>query len=59
MVCLLAWMAVAVQAQTTDAFSDVLPVTDPVVKRSLNGEWQLKVVEGITEDPIYWTSIQR
>ena len=50
MVCLLAWMAVAVQAQTTDAFSDVLPVTDPVVKRSLNGEWQLKVVKGIPED---------
>jgi len=28
---------------------DVWPVTDPAVKKSLNGEWQLKVIEGIDD----------
>ena len=35
-------------AQVTDAFHGILPVTDPTMKRSLNGEWKLKVIEGIT-----------
>ena len=38
-------------AQVRDAFSGILPVTDPQMMLSLNGEWQLKVVEGITDDP--------
>lgn len=33
-----------------DAFQGILPVTDPAMRRSLNGRWQLKVVEGITAD---------
>ena len=33
-----------------DAFHGILPVTDPAMKRSLNGEWSLKVVDGISED---------
>ena len=34
-------------AQVTDAFKGVWPVTDKAVMRSLNGEWQLKVIKGI------------
>ena len=29
------------KAQVNDAFQGVLPVTDPMMKKSLNGEWQL------------------
>ena len=36
-------------AQVNDAFQGVLPVTDPMMKKSLNGEWQLKVIEGIAD----------
>lgn len=36
--------------QVVDAFDGVLPVTDPAMKRSLNGKWRLKVVKGITDD---------
>ncbi|MCR4959261.1 MAG: DUF4981 domain-containing protein [Prevotella sp.] len=39
------------KAQVRDAFSGILPVTDPQMMLSLNGEWQLKVVEGITDNP--------
>ena len=35
------------KAQVTDAFKGVWPVTDKAVMRSLNGEWQLKVIKGI------------
>ena len=38
------------KAQVNDAFHGVLPVTDPMMKKSLNGAWQLKVVEGISDD---------
>jgi len=37
-------------AQMGDAFKGVWPVTDKSVMKSLNGEWQLKVVKGITDD---------
>ena len=37
-------------AQVDDAFHGILPVTDPSMKISLNGEWQLKVIKGITND---------
>ena len=42
-------LAVGVQAQVRDAFQGILPVTDPAMKRSLNGEWHLKVTEGIDD----------
>ena len=38
------------KAQVRDAFDGILPVTDPQMKQSLNGEWQLKVVQGISDD---------
>ena len=34
------------------AFKDIYPVTDPSLIRSLNGTWDLKVIEGIVEDPV-------
>ncbi len=37
-------------AQTLDAFQGILPVTDPAMMKSLNGVWNLKVVEGGTDD---------
>ena len=40
-------MAMAVNAQIGDAFKGVWPVTDMALMKSLNGEWQLKVVDGI------------
>ena len=39
-------------AQVTDAFHGILPVTDYQMMRSLNGTWQLKVVEGINENDV-------
>ena len=39
-------------AQVKDAFQGVLPVTDQTMMRRLNGEWSLKVIDGIGEDPI-------
>ncbi|MBO4810821.1 MAG: hypothetical protein J5552_04570 [Prevotella sp.] len=38
------------KAQVGDAFNGILPVTDPLMMKSLNGEWQLKVIEGINND---------
>ena len=38
-------------AQVSDAFQGILPVTDPQKMQSLNGQWDIKVVEGITDDP--------
>lgn len=35
---------------TANAFKDVWPVTDPAMMRTLNGEWYLNVVKGITDD---------
>ena len=47
-VLIIACMAsVCGKAQIGDAFKGVWPVTDQSVMRSLNGEWQLKVVKGI------------
>lgn len=46
----LALLATGAKAQVKDAFDGILPVTDPKMEMSLNGEWQLKVVEGITDD---------
>ena len=37
-------------AQVKDAFQGILPVTDPAMMRSLNGEWSLKVNEGIDKN---------
>ena len=49
--CLALACLTGASARTTDAFQGVLPVTDPTMKKSLAGEWSLKVVEGITDDP--------
>ena len=43
-------MAVGVSGQVNDAFQGVLPVTDAKMKKTLNGEWKLKVVKGVTDD---------
>ena len=48
-ICLVMLMA-GIKAQVRDAFDGILPVTDPQMKQSLNGEWQLKVVHGISDD---------
>ena len=37
-------------AQVGDAFKGIWPVTDRAVMKSLNGEWQLKVVKGVSDD---------
>lgn len=44
------WIAAAVMAQVVDAFQGILPVTDPAMKKSLNGEWAVKVVHGVSDD---------
>ena len=44
------WLA-STYAQGTDAFQEIMPVTDPAMKKSLNGEWRLKVIDGISEEP--------
>lgn len=36
-------------AQMGDAFKGIYPVTDKTQMKSLNGEWQLKVVKGIND----------
>lgn len=43
-------LSTGVMAQVRDAFQGILPVTDPQMMRSLNGEWHIKVVKGITDD---------
>ena len=42
----------SVRAQVRDAFCGILPVTDKQMMRSLNGVWQLKVIEGIADTPV-------
>ncbi len=66
---LLAALALSASAQTEDAFHGILPVTDPAMKKSLNGEWDIKVIgeivvcaEGVLHQPIpaiddSWTKI--
>ena len=46
---LLTLFTTSVRSQVRDAFANVLPVTDTGMMKSLNGEWQLKVVEGIAD----------
>ena len=38
------------KSQVIDAFQGILPVTDSTMKRSLNGMWSLKVIDGISEN---------
>ena len=49
-IILLLLVSLTVSAQIGDAFKGVWPVTDKSVMKSLNGEWQLKVVKGVTDD---------
>ena len=43
-------VAISAYAQVSDCFQDILPVTDRKMMKSLNGQWSLKVVKGISED---------
>jgi len=43
-------LTLRMSGQVNDAFQGILPVTDSKMKKSLNGEWQLKVVKGVTDD---------
>ncbi len=38
------------RAEAVDAFHGVLPVTDNHMKKSLNGKWLLKVIDGVSDD---------
>ena len=49
-IILLGLVSLTATAQIGDAFKDVWPVTDKTVMKSLNGEWQLKVVRGIDDN---------
>ncbi len=48
-IVLLLALSLCSQAQVKDAFSGILPVTDRTQAQSLNGTWQLKVIEGISD----------
>ncbi|MCR4603835.1 MAG: hypothetical protein K5683_09950 [Prevotella sp.] len=48
--CWLLAITMTLLAQPRDAFDGVLPVTDRQQLTSLNGQWLLKVVDGIVED---------
>ncbi len=43
-------VAITVNAQMSDCFQGILPVTDRKMMKSVNGEWSLKVVKGISDD---------
>ena len=43
------WLLSA-NAQVRDAFQGILPVTDKAMMQSLNDDWSLKVIDGISED---------
>ena len=48
--CLLSVVGLMAYAQMDDAYKGIWPVTDQACMKSLNGEWQLKVVKGVTDD---------
>lgn len=37
-------------AQVSDSFQGIMPVTDHKMMKTLNGKWNLKIVEGISDD---------
>ena len=43
-------IAISSNAQVRDCFNGILPVTDRSMTKSLNGEWKLKVVNGVGID---------
>lgn len=45
----LRFSTMSANAQVVDAFQGILPVTDPAMMVSLNGNWKLKVVEGVDD----------
>ena len=49
-IVLLLALSLCSQAQVKDAFSGILPVTERTQTQSLNGTWQLKVIEGISDN---------
>ena len=48
--CLISFSFIICHLSFSHAVAQVLPVTDPQMQQSLNGTWQLKVVDGISED---------
>ena len=48
--CLLSVVGMMAYAQMGDAYKGIWPVTDQTWMKSLNGEWQLKVVKGVADD---------
>jgi beta-galactosidase len=50
MIFLLGLVSLTATAQVGDAFKGFWPVTDKAVMKSLNGEWQLKVIKGVSDD---------
>lgn len=51
-IALLGLVALCGKAEIGDAMKGVWPVTDSQMMRSLNGEWQLKVVKGIDDNKV-------
>lgn len=51
-IALLGLVALCGKAEIGNAMKGVWPVTDPQMMRSLNGEWQLKVVKGIDDNKV-------
>ena len=43
-------IVISSNAQVRDCFNGILPVTDRSMTKSLNGEWKLKVVNGVGID---------
>lgn len=50
LITLLLAIVASAYAQLADAWKGVWPITDKKLTKSLNGEWHLKVVEGINDD---------
>lgn len=48
--CIVVFNWLSANAQIGDAIKGIWPVTDKSMMQSLNGEWQLKVVKGVTDD---------
>lgn len=44
------FIAITTKSQVRDCFQGILPVTDRSMMKSLNGEWSLKVIDGISND---------
>ena len=43
-------LTIGMQAEIDTAFKGIWPVTDKSLIKSLNGEWQLKVIKGVSDE---------